>query len=272
MTQLVELQERTADLESAGNAIFAISYDPVSVLASFAQRYAIGYTLLSDEDSRVIRSLGLLNRHIEQQAAHYGATVRDHHQGVPYPGTFVLDERGVIAEKRFEQSYRVRPQAAALVEDRVISDGSGPGVRTTARTHEIAATAWIAQATYRPYQRLDLRLDVAVAPGLHVYGRPIPDGYTPLSVEIDLLESLEVLGPPQWPAGRPFRVAGLEERFVVHEGAVRGTAPLFLARNIGDVELVTRLRYQACSADECFPPDEVVLRLALEGLDNVRDR
>lgn len=266
----MELQERRAELERAGIAIFAISYDPVSVLASFAGRYGIAYTLLSDESSRVIRSLGLLNRHIQEQAAHYGATVREHHQGVPYPGMFMLDEHGVIVEKRFEQSYRVRPQAAALVEDRVMSDGSGPGVRATARTHEIAATAWIAQATYRPYQRVDLRLDVAVAPGLHVYGRPIPDGYTPLSVEVDPLESLEVLGPPQWPAGRPFRVAGLEESFVVHEGAVQGTVPLFLARNIGNVELVTRLRYQACSADECFPPDEVVLRLPLEGLDNIR--
>ncbi|MEX2045899.1 MAG: protein-disulfide reductase DsbD domain-containing protein [Chloroflexota bacterium] len=176
----------------------------------------------------------------------------------------------MIVEKRFEQSYRVRPQAAALVEDRGISDGSGPGARATAGTPEIAVSAWIAQATYRPYQLLDLRLDVAVASGLHVYGRPIPDGYIPLSVEIDPLDSLELLGPPQWPDGRPFRVAGLEESFVVHEGTVQGTVRLYLARNIGDVELVTRLRYQACSADECFPPDEVVLRLPLEGLDNIR--
>lgn len=267
----MELQERHSDLERAGVAVFAVSYDPVPVLASFAERYGITYTLLSDEGSRVIRSLGLLNTHIEEQAAHYGATVREHHHGVPYPGTFVLDERGVIAEKRFEQTYRVRPQAAAFLEERIAPGLAGSAVRATARTHEIAVTAWISQATYRPYQRLDLRLDLAVGPGLHVYGHPVPDGYTPLAVGIDPLESLEVAAP-QWPAPRPFRVAGLDEHFVVHEGAVPGTVPLFLARNLGSVELIARLRYQACSADECYPPNELVLRLPLEGLDNVSDR
>ena len=156
--------------------------------------------------------------------------------------------------------------ATSAMPDAAVDPQMHVGARRSDAPH------WHDQATYRPYQRVDLRLDVAVAPGLHVYGRPIPDGYTPLSVEVDPLESLEVLGPPQWPVGRPFRVAGLEESFVVHEGAVQGTVPLFLARNLGNVELVTRLRYQACSADECFPPDEVVLRLPIEGFDNVRDR
>ena len=267
----MELQERHGDVERAGIAVFAVSYDPVPVLASFAGRYGITYALLSDGGSRVIRSLGLLNTHIEEQAAHYGKAFEEHHRGVPYPGTFTLDERGVVVEKRFEQSYRVRPQAAALVEDRSTPDRAGSGVRATARTHELAVTAWISQATYRPYQRLELRLDLAVGLGLHVYGRPVPDGYTPLSVELDPLESLEVAAP-RWPEPRPFRVAGLDERFVVHEGVLRGTLPLFLARNLGSVELVARLRYQACGADEGYPPGEVVLRLPLEGRENVRDR
>jgi len=267
----VELQERHSDFERAGIAVFAVSYDPVPVLASFVERYGITYTLLSDEGSRVIRSLELLNTHLEAQAAHYGRPVEEHHRGVPYPGTFTLDERGVVVAKRFEQSYRVRPQAAALLEDRITPDHAGSGVRVTARPHEIAVTAWISQATYRPYQRLDLRLDLAIGPGLHVYGQPVPDGYTPLSVEIDPIEALEVAAQ-QWPEPRPFQVADLDERFVVYEGAVRGTVPLFFARHLGSVELVARLRYQACSADECYPPSEVVLRLSLEGLENVRDR
>lgn len=281
----MELQERHRDFERAGIAVFAVSYDPVPVLASFAERYGITYTLLSDEGSRAIRSLGLLNTRIEEQAAHYGRPFEKHHRGVPYPGTFTLDERGVVVEKRFEQSYRVRPQAAALLEDLGVRpqaaalledlpatpDRAGSGVRASARTPELGVTAWIARATYRPYQRLDLHFDLAVGPGLHVYGNPVPDGYTPLEVEIDPLESLEVAAP-RWPEPRPFRVAGLDERFVVHEGAMRGTVPLFLTRNLGHVELVARLRYQACSADECYPPGEVVLRLPLEGLENVHDR
>lgn len=77
--------------------------------------------------------------------------------------------------------------------------------------------------------------------------------------------------PPRWPPPRPFRVAGLDEDFVIHEGAVRGVVPLFLARNIGNLTLVATLRYQACSASECFPPAQLVLRLPLEAQDNIRD-
>lgn len=265
----MELQERAEEFERERIALFAISYDAVPVLAAFAQRYRIAYALLSDEGSRVIRALGLLNTHLEEQAAHYGATVREHYHGVPYPGTFTLDEHGVIAQKRFEQSYRVRPQAVVLLEDRA-GEIPASAVRATARTPEIAVTAWIAQGTYRPYQRLELHLDLAVAPGLHVYGDPIPDGYTPLTVEIAPLESLDV-GPPRWPDPRPFRVAGLDERFVIHEGTVRGTVPLFLARNVGSVELVIGVRYQACSADECYPPGRLTVRLPIAGVDNIRD-
>ncbi len=264
----MELQESLGDFERAGVAVFAVSYDPVPLLAAFAERHGIGYALLSDEGSRVIRSLGVLNAHLEEQAAHYGKTVEEQQRGVPYAGTFVLDERGVVAEKRFERSYRVRPQAVEFLEGAMAAASTRPGVRASARTDEVAVSAWIAQATYRPYQKLALRLGVAIAPGLHVYGRPIPDGYTPLSVEVEPLESLEI-GPPDWPAPRPFRVAGLDESFVVHEGTLQTTLPLVPTRNLGRLTLTVRVRYQACSADECYPPDEIALRLELDGLDNV---
>lgn len=58
---------------------------------------------------------------------------------------------------------------------------------------------------------------------------------------------------------------------LVHEGAVSGTVPLALRRNLGDVTLGVRLRYQACSPDDCYPPDEIVLPLPLRGLDDIRD-
>lgn len=93
-----------------------MSYDPVPVLATFAQRWGIAYRLLSDEGSRVIRRLGLHNEHLDAQAAAHGVEVRPHHVGVPYPGTFVLDERGIVVDRQFEQSYRVRPSGAAVVE------------------------------------------------------------------------------------------------------------------------------------------------------------
>src|SRR5687767_8478227 len=110
MTQLVQLQGRLGDLSALRTAVAGVSYDPVPVLAKFAERHGITFPLLSDEGSLVIERLGLLNAHNEQQAAHYGLAVTDRHDGLPYPGTFLLDEQGRVVEKRFEQSYLVRPQ------------------------------------------------------------------------------------------------------------------------------------------------------------------
>jgi peroxiredoxin len=102
------------DFDAAGIAVFALSYDPVEVLAQFVAKRDITYTLLSDVGSRVIRQLGLLNEHLDEQYAYYGLEVREHHRGVPYPGSFILDEAGVIVEKHFEQGHRIRPTGVTL--------------------------------------------------------------------------------------------------------------------------------------------------------------
>jgi hypothetical protein len=77
---------------------------------------------------------------VAEQQAFYGVPVRDFHYGIPYPGLFVLDEEGVVVEKRFEQSYRHRPNAVAWAEEfagappavAVVARGAGPGLRPVA--------------------------------------------------------------------------------------------------------------------------------------------
>ena len=112
----MELQDAWPTLQQMGIVLVAISYDDVATLAAFAEKYAITYPLLSDAGSETIRSLGLLNELLEQQQAAYGRPTRAEQHGVPYPGTFVLDERGYIREKHFEQSYRVRPTRSIILE------------------------------------------------------------------------------------------------------------------------------------------------------------
>ncbi len=246
-----------------------MSYDPVGVLASFAAKHGITYPLLSDEGSRVIRRLGLLNEHLVEQSAHYGVQAREQYFGVPYPGTFVLEESGSIVEKRFEQSYRVRPAAVSFLEDSFGQPGH-EAVKAQVDTQELRVAAWLGTPNYHPYQKLRLNLGVQIAGGLHIYGRPVPEGYTPLSVEIDPLETLEA-GLLELPEPRLFRIEGLAESFHIHEGTLRGALPFTLLKNLGDVTLSLRVRYQACSDVACFPPREVSLQLPLTGLDNIRD-
>ncbi len=96
------------DLEANGIALFAISYDSVEILRGFADKHDIRFPLLSDEGSRVIRQLGLINERVQEDHAVYGIKPNPRHVDLPYPGVFVLDEDGIIVHKRFHESYRER--------------------------------------------------------------------------------------------------------------------------------------------------------------------
>lgn len=266
----MELQESYPDFQRAGTAVFGISYDSVETLGKFAQKHGIAYSLLSDEGSRVIRALGLYNQYTVGQHTALGIELKDYHDGIAYPGTFALDADGIVVRRHLEQHYRKRPSAAGWAETALGIQSTRPSVRARAETEQLAVEAWIGQPTYRPNQILWLNFALQVAPGLHVYGRPIPDDYVPLTVEVDPLDSLEV-GELELPQPTPYRMPGLDETFHVYQGQVRGSLQFVLAQNLGPVNLSLRLRYQACSEVDCYPPRECVLSLPLEGLERVRD-
>jgi peroxiredoxin len=268
--QLVELQEAWPTLQQMGVALFAVSYDDVAILAAFAEKHEITYPLLSDEGSVTIRSLGLLNEHLEQQHAVYGIVTRDEQHGVAYPGTFALDEQGLIRNKHFEQSYRVRPTRSIILEWAGSGGIPSPGVTRFAASDAIDVRAWTDEPTYRPYQQLRLHVRLAPPLGVHVYAAPVPQGYQALSVELEPLDGLAV-GELVLPAARPFIVAGLDESFVVCEGTVDLTLPFMLTRNLGATTLGVRVRYQACTDATCFPPARASLEIALSGLELIRD-
>ena len=82
--------------------MLAISYDPVSTLKAFSDKYQITYPLLADEGSEVIKSFGIFNTEVDSGSRGFG---------IPHPGIYVIDENLTVIEKRFEQSYRARPTA-----------------------------------------------------------------------------------------------------------------------------------------------------------------
>lgn len=248
-----------------GYATFAISYDSVETLASFAEKHGITYPLLSDTGSRAIRDLGLYNRHVYEQHGDYGIQPRDEHQGVAYPGTFVLDEDGVIVAKRFEQSYRVRPTGNALLE-RVL------GIRVPAHGSEVSSAADGVQVrahldspTFGWFQQLVLTVELTIDAGLHVYGRPIPADYVPVSIQVDPVEGLDV-GEVEWPEPRRFVMEGLDDEFWVYEGTIAGRVPLTFTAAQGSGDQVVRgtVSFQACAEYYCLPPSEVRFELAVQ--------
>ena len=271
--QLVELQEAWRSLQANGVAIFAISYDSPEVLAAFAEKRGITYPLLSDEGSHTIRALGLLNeQHLVEQHAFYGIQTRDEQRGVAYPGTFVLDEGGIISEKHFEQSYRVRPTARIFEEYALGTSEATPPPADAPRANgeKLEVQVWADAPAYRPYQQVRLHVDLSLPSGLHVFTSPLPQGFPPLLLEVEPLDGLEA-GQPTLPAAQPFTVAGLDEHFVVYEDSVRAMIPLRFTKNLGATVITLRIEYQACSPTVCFPPATVRVDVPLNGLDLIRD-
>jgi hypothetical protein len=76
--------------------------------------------------------------------------VRDDQIGVSYPGIFVLDAQGIVVDKRFEQSYRVRPAPAILIEDLIGSGEEAAAVSARAEREGVTIAAWLGSSTYRP--------------------------------------------------------------------------------------------------------------------------
>ena len=258
-------------LQAEGVALFAISYDPVETLHAFAEKHGITYPLLSDEGSHVIRHLGLENARVQEDHAHYGIPADPRHVGLPYPGTFVLDEGGIITRKRFYESYRVRDTGVGLLARALDQIEPVADHAVTGEDEVVRVRAWLDSPTYAFFQRIHVNVEASVAPGFHVYAPPVPAGFVPLSMQVAPIEGVEI-GMAEWPAPHPFEVKGLDERFWVHEGTVYGALPLTFTAppGTGDHVVQVTLIYQACSDSVCLAPMALALSLpvrevALEG-------
>ena len=99
------MQRDLKSLEDAGIQIVGVSYDDPAILKKFSDKANIAFPLLSDPKSKTIDAYHVLNEAAKGKA-----------QGVPYPGTFLLDRQGVIRAKIFLEGYEDRHATDALVQ------------------------------------------------------------------------------------------------------------------------------------------------------------
>ncbi len=104
--QMIDLQNRAAEINDKGYSIVTVSYDPVADLKTFDNRYKVDYTMLSDPDSKLIAAFGILNETIEQDSDWYG---------IPYPAVYIVNPEGVIQARFGEEGHRERPQVDAIL-------------------------------------------------------------------------------------------------------------------------------------------------------------
>ena len=105
------MQKDQKAINAAGVKVVGISYDSVDVLKGFAEKQKIAFPLLSDPESKTIIAYSLKNK--ETAGKKFGKVDLD---GVPYPGTYLVDKDGVIRAKLFVDGYKERHSVEELVK------------------------------------------------------------------------------------------------------------------------------------------------------------
>lgn len=252
----MQLQRNLDQFEAANVAVFAISYDPLDTQQAFAEEFGITFPLLADPDHAVIEATGILNTMIEPDEDVYG---------IPFPGTYIIGIDGTVSEKLFYQKYRSRQSAATVlreglgldfeVRNNPRADVSGDGVTITAT---LAGEGMVYEEVSMLY------IDIDLHDGLHLYGRPIPDGYIATEITVVAPEGVEV-GDARYPSTVPFFIEGLPDEFRVFETeTIRVAVPISNGLREGDsFPLKVDIRYQACTDRECFMPQNRTLELVV---------
>jgi hypothetical protein len=257
----VELQRRYAEISKQGLGLVAISYDPPETLKKFSDSRGITFPLIADRDSAMIRAYRILNESEEPGARGYG---------IPHPGTFIVDRKGVVVSRFFEAAYQERYTAAAILS----TLGGGAGV--TASTAQLSMTATISDAVAAPGARLSIVANVTPARGMHVYA-PGKHDYQVVRLAIDPQPWLRV-HDGVYPASEIYHFKPLDERVEVYLKPFRLRRDVTLLATpqaqklLGALQTVTitgALEYQACDDKVCFNPARVPISftIALNTLD-----
>jgi hypothetical protein len=254
-------------LKREGLGLVAVSYDPVPVLADFAARRGITFPLLSDHGSAVIKQYGIFNTTVDATSSTYG---------IPFPGTFFLDAKGVVTSRMFEAAYQERDTITSALVRRGVNVNV-PAVKVAAS--HLTFTTFITDTVAAPGTHFSLVVDAVPGPRVHVYA-PGVAGYKPIALEVQPQPAL-VVRAPLYPQAEDYFFKPLNEHVAVYQRPFRIVQDLEIdpsAQAAGALKDRTEmtiggaLTYQACNDTTCFTPQSVPLTwtIGLRALD--RDR
>jgi hypothetical protein len=254
----VELQGRYNDIRRQGLGLIAVSYDSPETLKKFSDSRGITFPLISDPGSQTIRRYGLLNDTVDPKSRTYG---------IPHPGTFILDRKGVVVSRFFEDAYQERFTASTVLSTMA---GSTPAGAIKAATRHLAMSLSISNSTAAPGERLAVIADITPGRGMHVYA-PGKHTYQVVKLELDPQPWLK-LHPAVYPASEIYHFKPLDERVEVFVKPFRLRRDVTLLATpeaqklLGATPSVTitgALEYQACDDKICFNPERVPVSLSI---------
>jgi len=236
-------------------------------LKFFSDRRKIGFPLLSDPGSKIIRTYRVLN-----------AEATGQYEGMARPGYFFIDTHGVIREKFFEAKYRERLSGNNVMAK--LFPELGQEVTSNVEAPHLQLMIEQSDRTAFPGNNVTLTAEVRLPPDVHVYA-PGAKGYIPIKLLIDPIPEVQ-LKPAAYPRSKILYLPAIKERVSVFEGTFRINQDLQLATSAdfsnslaADGKTITisgKLEYQACDSKICFLPTSVPVQWQLQALPLDRQR
>ena len=250
----MELAGQQEGFRAQGLAVASLIPEPVETLRTFAERFGIRYPILSDMGSVIIKRLELVDPGFKSDSGL---------EDVPFAGTFVVDERGVVRDKFFETVNTDRRTGGSIL---VLNGAPGMTPRGPTGPFQPERVAEQRRGRARPAHRA--RADFELDDKHHLYA--VGDhSYRPARLRIapdSLLEVHEI----RWPEPRSYYFAPLKETVPVFEGAFRVLVDLTLRYDLppGSPERPARIEatldHQVCSDTVGYPPGSLPLSWPLE--------
>lgn len=175
------------------------------------------------------------------------------------PGTFMLDRRGRVTARFFEEFYAER-NTTEMVLLRTGAGGSQvQGTKIT--TGQLEIVTYPSDAEVAPGNRFSLVLDITPRPGMHVYA-PGAVGYRAIVLDVGPKPFVQ-LPAMRFPASEIYHFKPLDERMPVYQKPFRLMQEVVLEGSreaIGSLQgqerltLTGLLDYQACDEKVCYNP------------------
>ncbi len=252
--------------------MYGVSYDAQKHLKQFADGHGVTYDLLSDVDSAVIKSFGILNTTIEPDNPVLNRATERGFYGVPFPGVYVTDENGVVTEKFFHRHYATRTSAGTIRNSaigRILSSHEVPTAQLG--DDHVKVSAFLADESLKFEYESTVYVRFEVAEGFHIYGEPLPEGFIASTAHIPPTKGVRI-GEPVYPETKPHEFPKLGVTLSVYEGTTDVAIPVLLNSEIlnwpiqekpTEIELPIEVVFQACSETVCYVPKRKTVQLSV---------
>jgi DsbC/DsbD-like thiol-disulfide interchange protein len=167
--------------------------------------------------------------------------------------------RGSV-KKLLLPDYQGRPTISTVL---LKEHGAANGNSVVVGAGEVKAHIALADARAFSGQQLGVAVDFDIAPGWHVYGKPLPEDYTPTTVTFD--NDLVAAQHLDFPKPTPVKFELLSETLPVYQGRFKVVGDILLRQKLmpGEHRLGGTLSFQECNDNLCKMPQQVRFEIPL---------